>query len=274
MCANWEEQAWKITDYNFPANNSRPQTQYLVKKALIQKGPLSGVVYSWSHAMTAVGYDYNSQTDETIIIFKNSWGPEYGENGYVRIVLNLNNLFFSYAEGPLVPPSGTTATILCEDKDNDQYCNWGVSEMKPSSCPASCLPEKDIDDSNSLIHGLESFNNVCGDAILAGFEICDKSTLNSVFPELNNKYCQNPLPYCGVGYAGYYGDGSRLGTCDASCSCVVGQYNNSDCTQHCSCPTGDEYYCTNCNYFEDMAYHCHDNIWNCGETGVDIGGGC
>jgi hypothetical protein len=36
------------------------------------------------------------------------------------------------------------------DKDNDGYCNWGISAEKPSTCPSFCKSQKDCDDSNPL----------------------------------------------------------------------------------------------------------------------------
>ena len=45
--------------------------------------------YPWDvdHAVIAFGYDDSSW------IIKNSWGPEWGENGYIRLALgNCNNV--------------------------------------------------------------------------------------------------------------------------------------------------------------------------------------
>ena len=73
-------------------------------------------------------------------------------------------------KGPFVPPTnqsywppGFTGEINCTDNDNDTYCNWGISETKPSTCPAFCKDLKDLDDSNPSIIGFD-FRTTCSDS--------------------------------------------------------------------------------------------------------------
>lgn len=42
-----------------------------------------------NQAVLVVGYDSNNGSDYWIV--KNSWGPQWGEKGYLRIARNLNN---------------------------------------------------------------------------------------------------------------------------------------------------------------------------------------
>jgi hypothetical protein len=53
-----------------------------------------------------------------------------------------------YAERPYFTPEPERYEIACTDNDYDMYCNWGISQEKPDTCPSTCLPEKDCDDSD------------------------------------------------------------------------------------------------------------------------------
>lgn len=46
--------------------------------------------------------------------------------------------------------------INCVDKDGDNYCNWGISENKPYTCPSNRKAEKDCDDSDSSLGPFDS----------------------------------------------------------------------------------------------------------------------
>jgi len=167
VCSDWQKRVWKnasFWDYkfvkDFGTQGCPTQTMNLsegdFKKILISKGPLNSGYTPWNHAMVLVGYNTDGSTGETTWIYKNSWGSNFGENGYARIKATLADIGWgSLPIGPFTPPTnhaywpaGFDGTIKCVDKDKDGYCNWGISEQKPSTCPSSCKPQKDCDDSN------------------------------------------------------------------------------------------------------------------------------
>lgn len=145
-CLDWQSKLWKITDFGtFPSNVDDNE----FKQSIIQNGPMAFAVYTWQHAVVAVGYETGGFPSYTFWIIKNSWGRGWGEGGYGRIIAGPDNRFhLSYAKAPYFFPKIDQYQIACIDKDNDNYCNWGISAAKPMSCPASCRAQKDCDDAN------------------------------------------------------------------------------------------------------------------------------
>ena len=92
---------------------------------------------------------------QTVWIFKNSYGTSHGDGGYTIVEASIDEIGWgTLPTGPFIPPTGEFYEINCVDKDNDEFCNWGITEDKPNTCPASCKSEKDWDDSNPNIGSL------------------------------------------------------------------------------------------------------------------------
>jgi len=159
-CQEWQKLTLKI-NAGITVENSENE----IKKALITKGPIwaGGTLAIPRHAMVLSGYDTNPDSTP-IWIFKNSWGTDWGEKGYLRSTALSGTLIqpeFIYFETSDNQSNYPILKINCVDKDNDGYCNWGISEAKPSSCLSlSCKPEKDCDDSNPNL-GPFNFNYNC-----------------------------------------------------------------------------------------------------------------
>ena len=99
----------KITNWNFCSNQSRDVTRYCNFDKIynfLSKGPVSTMVdggtfafqhYSWgvfnspcsqiNHGVLLIGYGV-STTGIRYYLIRNSWGPYWGENGYIRIQVN------------------------------------------------------------------------------------------------------------------------------------------------------------------------------------------
>jgi hypothetical protein len=125
-------------------------TEDELKSAIIEYGVLSAGVSFMGHAMALEGYYKDKDDGQTIWIFKNSWGAGWGENGHANIKVPINN--FGGTDALLTPVNSKIPyNIRCVDLDGDGYYNWGISKVKPSSCPANSHPDKDCDDSDSLL---------------------------------------------------------------------------------------------------------------------------
>jgi hypothetical protein len=165
-----------------------------LKVWLIKNGPLSSQISEWGHAIVLAGYgtvkagdlvypptiypqSIISQGDsligKTYWIYKNSWGENWGEEGYFKFVTpSPGGTTGDVSFGPFTPPTnhaywpaGFDGTVSVVDKDNDGYCNWGISDQPPagSIIPANCKKNtatnkyvKDCDDSKAELGPFKS----------------------------------------------------------------------------------------------------------------------
>ncbi|MFA5246998.1 MAG: dockerin type I domain-containing protein, partial [Candidatus Micrarchaeia archaeon] len=165
-CSNWQSRTWTNSDYygyipyddrGYCRKTTDSVTSDDLKKILIEAGPIASGLSSWRHSMTLVGYSIDPFDNRTIWIFKNSWGSVWGEQGYAKIKVSFGDIILgALPKGPFIPPSDKTYwpagfdnSIKCTDKDGDGYCYWGITSEKPTTCSASCKPEKDCNDNNA-----------------------------------------------------------------------------------------------------------------------------
>jgi hypothetical protein len=160
-CTNPDE----IIKINGKVMFSDPKTEEKLKKMIIDYGPVSGGIYSWKHAMALVGYGKDTTDGKTFWIFKNSWG-NWGDHGYGYLKIEISDIGWTHALLHPVFSLVTPYEINCFDYDGDGYYNWGISALKPSSCPASALPDKDCDDSNRYLGPFEADGHCVCDGML------------------------------------------------------------------------------------------------------------
>jgi hypothetical protein len=162
----------KITDIIGYNRNSEDE----LKKMIINNGPLSGTICpAGCHAMTLIGFGVVSQGDciglntwdcttippghpsigNTYWIFKNQWGTNWGENGFVKIQIPHDQITIYAVKMPII---NSNYSIRCEDRDGDGYYFWGIGP-KPAHCPVCSFDEPDGDDSNPNLGTMDGYGN-------------------------------------------------------------------------------------------------------------------
>ena len=85
-------------------------------------------------------------------IVKNSYGAGWGENGYGKLFLDLNqDVLAGVVKTPVTQPASTNYDVVCTDSDGDGYCWWGIGKRPSDGCPVTSHLEEDGDDSNPLL---------------------------------------------------------------------------------------------------------------------------
>jgi C1A family cysteine protease len=214
----------KISGYLIPAYEDEQ-----LKRAIIDYGPIMAGIYSWWHEMVMVGFDKDHEDGQTIWIFKNSYGLDWGENGYGYVKVDLSDLYNVFALLTPIKSLITPYEVVCLDQDGDGYYNWGLSNEKPSTCPIQSALEKDCDDSNPNI-GLMNSNGQC-------IPIGNAYALNITKTGSGGVVKSTPYGiHCGTDCADYYKSGTNITlTAESDMGYVLGSWSGCKSTSGNTC---------------------------------------
>lgn len=166
----------------FPESYSDPELE--LKKHIIKYGPGFCYLRPLTHAMVFSGFGkinvndtivdttslYNNiiiqngdnRIGKTYWILKNSWGIDWGYNGYFYLLADVSTRTMStpaFLTMPMRSKRYYPFNILCEDRDGDGYYNWGLGN-KPSTCPDCAPDDEDGDDSDPMVGPMDELGNL------------------------------------------------------------------------------------------------------------------
>ena len=122
-----------------------------IRDALVRHGPLVLGIRSLWHLCILVGYDRDPADGQRIWIIKNSWGEDWGEQGYGFLKLPVTDIYAVYAllSVDLLRDDQPLANV-CRDADRDGYAAWGFKRARPAGC-ATIAGLQDCNDADSTL---------------------------------------------------------------------------------------------------------------------------
>lgn len=102
-------------------------------------------------------------------LFKNSYGTDWGDNGYCYMVESKGTHItrYYYLKGKVLSKLYSDSDIQCVDEDGDGYYTWGVSNTPPSTLPQWASREQDGNDADPLKGQMNPWG-YCQDVRLSG----------------------------------------------------------------------------------------------------------
>lgn len=122
-----------------------------MKRLLVRYGVVPVGVPEWEQMMVVVGWETNAYSEAPVWVMRNSYGPAWGEDGYMR--LSCDAAAFSPVVVFTTPHmwGRRQLTTDCNDMDGDKYCAWGIAPALPRNCcTCNCRSVQDFDDMDPL----------------------------------------------------------------------------------------------------------------------------
>lgn len=142
-CAEWKQHAVRSAGGYVTNNISNDE----LRRLLVRYGVVPAGVPEWQHMMVVVGWETNAYRDAPVWVVRNSYGTEWGEEGYMR--LSCDAAAFAPVVVLTTPYMWGRRQINtdCNDSDGDHYCAWGIAPALPRNCcTCNCRSVQDFDD--------------------------------------------------------------------------------------------------------------------------------